>query len=253
MNINAIQPQYYSYVNSAANLNRTQNKTKADDKISNFDTNKNVTSPIKQDAFTHMAFLGLQALKSTANVTFKGDPKKDKGYIQVYTGDGKGKTTAAMGLSLRALGQGKTVSITMFAKGGNNYGEIKAFNKLAPELRNNLTINQAGLDRIVYSSNQNEEDKKIMQEGWEKAKKTINEGKTDVVVLDEINIAMDLNLIDENDVLQTLKNKPENVEVVLTGRNAHQKIIDAADLVSDIRPVKHYWNKGVPAREGIEY
>ena len=92
-----------------------------------------------------------------------------------------------------------------------------------------------------------------MQKGWEDAKKIINSGETDVVILDEMNIAIDLNMIDEKDVLETIKNKPENVEIVLTGRNAHQSIIDAADLVSNIQPIKHYWNKGVKAREGIEY
>ena len=141
----------------------------------------------------------------------------------------------------------------MFTKGGDNYGEIKAFNKLQPDLRKNLTINQAGLDRIVYTKNETEEDKKIMQQGWENAKKIINSGETDVVVLDEINIAVDLNIIDEKDVLDTIKNKPENVEIVMTGRNAHKNIIDAADLVSNIQAVKHYYNRGVMAREGIEY
>ena len=251
MKVNGIVSQYYS--NFAAIQSKTDNKTNNNQDKSQFNYYKNVTSPIKQDALTHMAFMGLQALKYTANVTFRGNTQKDKGYIQVYTGDGKGKTTAAMGLSLRALGQGKTVDITMFTKGGDNYGEIKAFNKLSPDLRKNLNITQAGLDRIVYSSNQNDDDKKIMQDGWERAKKVINEGKTDVVVLDEINIAMDLKMIDENEVIETLKNKPENVEVVLTGRNAHQKLIDVADLVSNIQPVKHYWDKGVKAREGIEY
>ena len=158
-----------------------------------------------------------------------------------------------MGLSLRALGQGKKVNITMFTKGGDNYGEIKAFNKLQPDIRKNLTINQAGLDRIVYTSNETEEDKKIMQKGWEKAKKVIQNGEADVVVLDEINIALDLNMIDEKDVIETIKNKPKNVEIVMTGRNSHKSVIDVADLVSEIKEVKHYYNKGVMAREGIEY
>ena len=92
-----------------------------------------------------------------------------------------------------------------------------------------------------------------MQKGWENAKKVINSGKTDIVILDEMNIAIDLKMIDEKDVIETLKNKPKNVEVVLTGRNAHQAVIDIADLVSNIQPIKHYWNKGVQAREGIEY
>jgi len=92
-----------------------------------------------------------------------------------------------------------------------------------------------------------------MQKGWENAKKVINSGDTDIVVLDEINIALDLKMIDEKDVIETIKNKPKNVEIVMTGRNAHQSIIDAADLVSNIQEVKHYYNKGVMARQGIEY
>ena len=250
MKINSIAPQYYAnqvkYIQNINLENKTQKQA--------FNTNPNITSPIKQDALSHLAFLGIQNLKYTANVTFKGNnTDKNRGYIQVYTGDGKGKTTAAMGLALRALGQGKTVDITMFTKGGDNYGEVKAFNKLQPELRKNLTLNQAGLDRIVYTSNETENDRIIMQKGWENAKKVINSGKTDIVILDEMNIAIDLKMIDEKDVIETLKNKPKNVEVVLTGRNAHQAVIDIADLVSNIQPIKHYWNKGVQAREGIEY
>ena len=250
MKINSIAPQYYTNQVKYIQNNNLENKTQKQA----FNTNPNITSPIKQDALSHLAFLGIQNLKYTANVTFKGNnTDKNRGYIQVYTGDGKGKTTAAMGLALRALGQGKTVDITMFTKGGDNYGEVKAFNKLQPEFRKNLTLNQAGLDRIVYTSNETENDRIIMQKGWENAKKVINSGKTDIVILDEMNIAIDLKMIDEKDVIETLKNKPKNVEVVLTGRNAHQAVIDIADLVSNIQPIKHYWNKGVQAREGIEY
>ncbi len=250
MKINSISPQYYATQVKYIQNNNLENKTQKQA----FNTNPNITSPIKQDALSHLAFLGIQNLKYTANVTFKGNnTDKNRGYIQVYTGDGKGKTTAAMGLALRALGQGKTVDITMFTKGGDNYGEVKAFNKLQPELRKNLTLNQAGLDRIVYTSNETENDRIIMQKGWKNAKKVINSGKTDIVILDEMNIAIDLKMIDEKDVIETLKNKPKNVEVVLTGRNAHQAVIDIADLVSNIQPIKHYWNKGVQAREGIEY
>ena len=250
MKINSVSPQYYATQVKYIQNNNLENKTQKQA----FNTNPNITSPIKQDALSHLAFLGIQNLKYTANVTFKGNnTDKNRGYIQVYTGDGKGKTTAAMGLALRALGQGKTVDITMFTKGGDNYGEVKAFNKLQPELRKNLTLNQAGLDRIVYTSNETENDRIIMQKGWKNAKKVINSGKTDIVILDEMNIAIDLKMIDEKDVIETLKNKPKNVEVVLTGRNAHQAVIDIADLVSNIQPIKHYWNKGVQAREGIEY
>ena len=92
-----------------------------------------------------------------------------------------------------------------------------------------------------------------MQKSWENAKKVIQNGEADVVVLDEINIALDLNMIDEKYVIETIKNKPKNVEIVMTGRNFHKSVIDVADLVSEIKEVKHYYNKGVMAREGIEY
>lgn len=252
MKINSVAPQFYtSHLTSITSKNITKEKPV---EPAFGQQNRNATSPIKRDALSHLAYLGIQNLPYTANVTFKGDPNKQKkGYVQVYTGEGKGKTTAAMGLSLRALGQGKKVNITMFTKGGDNYGEIKAFNKLQPDIRKNLTINQAGLDRIVYTSNETEEDRKIMRQGWENAKKVINSGEADLVVLDEINIAVDLNIIDEKDVLETIKNKPENVEIVMTGRNAHKSIMEVADLVSNIQAVKHYYDAGVMAREGIEY
>lgn len=248
MKINSITP---SVLKTTKNIEKTEKLEKTQDYINLPGTFSKRGARL--DAFTHMAFLGLQNLNYTTKVSFRGNKEQNKGYIQVYTGDGKGKTTATMGLALRALGQGKTVSITMFTKGGNNYGEVKAFNKLQPDIRKNLQINQAGLDRIVYKSNQTNDDEEIIKKGWQDAKKIINSGKTDVVILDEMNIAIDLGIIDENDVIDTLKNKPDNVEVVLSGRNAHKDIIDVADLVSNIQLVKHYWDKGIMAREGIEY
>lgn len=175
------------------------------------------------------------------------------GYIQVYTGDGKGKTTASLGLAMRALGRGWSVLLIMFTKGGNNYGELHSFSNLSPELKKRFKIVNAGLDRIVYKSNVSKEDKKEIQKGWEYAKKAIENDEFQLVILDEINIAIDLKLIDLEEVLETLKNKPKNMEIVLTGRNANEKIIETAHLVSKIQPVKHYWDIGVSAREGIEY
>lgn len=175
------------------------------------------------------------------------------GYIQVYTGNGKGKTTASLGLAMRALGRNWKVLIVMFTKGGNNYGELKSFMRLSPEIKNNLKIIQAGLDRIVYERNKGEEDAAAIKRGWETAKKAIAESKYQLVILDEMNIAIDLKFIDVDEVVETLKNKPDKIEIVLTGRNAHEKIIDVAHLVSKIEPVKHYWDTGIVARKGIEY
>ncbi len=175
------------------------------------------------------------------------------GYIQVYTGDGKGKTTASLGLAMRALGRCWKVLIIMFTKGGDNYGELNSFRNLSPEIAQNLTIVQAGLDRIVYSDNKTEHDFKEIKKGWELAKKAILNDEYNLIILDEANIAIDLGLIDIKEVLDVLKNKPEDMEIVLTGRNAKQEIIDIAHLVSEIKPVKHYWDTGIAARKGIEY
>lgn len=175
------------------------------------------------------------------------------GYIQVYTGNGKGKTTASLGLAMRALGRCWKVLIVMFTKGGNDYGELNSFRNLSPEISNNLTIVQAGLDRIVYKDNSTEEDKAEIKKGWEIAKKAIQNDEYNLIILDEANIAIELGFIDLNEIVDVLKNKPEDMEIVLTGRNAKQEIIDIAHLVSEIKPVKHYWDTGIVARKGIEY
>ena len=175
------------------------------------------------------------------------------GYIQVYTGNGKGKTTASLGLCLRALGRNWKVLLVMFTKGGNNYGELISFKKLSPEINDNLTVVQAGLDRIVYKDNSNDDDANAIQNGWKVVKEAIKNNSYNMIIMDEANIAIDLGLLDIKDVIETLKNKPKEMEIVLTGRNAKQEIIDIAHLVSKIEPIKHYWDTGVVAREGIEY
>ncbi len=175
------------------------------------------------------------------------------GYIQVYTGNGKGKTTASLGLAMRALGRCWKVLIIMFTKGGDDYGELISFRNLSEQISQNLTIVQAGLDRIVYSSNKTSNDEEEIKKGWELAKKAIKNDEFNLIILDEANIAIDLGFIDVDEVVEVLKNKPEEMEIVLTGRNANQKIIDIAHLVSEIKPVKHYWDTGIAARKGIEY
>ena len=175
------------------------------------------------------------------------------GYIQVYTGDGKGKTTASLGLAMRALGRCWKVLIIMFTKGGSDYGELNAFMNLSPTIQNNLKIVQAGLDRVVYKDNQNELDEKAIKDGWELAKEAIQSDEYQLIILDEANIAIDLGILDVDEVVEVLKNKPEEMEIVLTGRNAHPKIIEIAHLVSKIEPIKHYWDTGIVARKGIEY
>lgn len=175
------------------------------------------------------------------------------GYIQVYTGDGKGKTTASLGLAMRALGRCWKVLIIMFTKGGDDYGELNSFMNLSPAIKDNLKIVQAGLDRIIYKNNETEDDVREIKKGWELAKQAIKNDEYQLIILDEANIAIDMGILDVDEVVEVLKNKPEEMEIVLTGRNAHPKIIEIAHLVSEIKPVKHYWDTGIAARKGIEY
>ncbi len=175
------------------------------------------------------------------------------GYIQVYTGNGKGKTTASLGLAMRALGRNWKVLIVMFTKGGDDYGELNSFRNLSPAIAENLTIVQAGLDRIVYRNNKCEADLAEINKGWELAKKAIQNDEYNLIILDEANIAIDLGFIELEEMLDVLNNKPQDMEIVLTGRNAKAEIVDIAHLVSEINPIKHYWDTGVTARKGIEY
>lgn len=177
----------------------------------------------------------------------------EHGYIQIYTGNGKGKTTASLGLAMRALGRNWKVLIIMFTKGGDNYGELTSFRNLSQDINANLTIKQAGLDRIIYSKNKNKSDEIEIKAGWELAKTAIKNEEYKLIILDEFNIAIDLGLIDVDEAVDILKNKPEDMEIVLTGRNANKKLIEIAHLVSEINPIKHYWDTGVVARKGIEY
>lgn len=191
--------------------------------------------------------------KKLKNVDLINPSWEQHGYIQIYTGNGKGKTTASLGLAMRALGRDWKVLIVMFTKGGDNYGELTSFRNLSDKIKDNLTIEQAGLNRIVYAHNKNSDDEKEIKRGWELTKKAIQNNEYQLIILDEINIAIDLKILDIDEVIDVLKNKPKTMEIVLTGRNAHKKAVEIAHLVSEIKPVKHYWDTGVVAREGIEY
>jgi len=175
----------------------------------------------------------------------------EHGYIQIYTGDGKGKTTASLGLALRAIGHGWKVLIVQFAKGdmANYYGEIMSSSKLMP----NLEVKQFGLERVVYANNITLEDYKEARRGWEFTKQAIESKNYQLIILDEINICVDLSMIKIAEVKEVLINRPKNIEIVLTGRRAHPELISMAHLVTEMKPVKHYFDQGVMAREGIEY
>jgi len=171
-----------------------------------------------------------------------------KGYVQVYTGNGKGKTTASLGLALRAAGHGLKTVIVQFMKGWIDYGELAGVRMLAPCVE----IHQAGRDTFVNRKNPDPEDVRLAREGFELAKEIVLGRKADLVVLDEINCAMDFGLIPVSEVLELLRKRPEGMELILTGRGAPREIVEAADLVTEMREVKHYYNSGVDARTGIE-
>jgi len=172
----------------------------------------------------------------------------EQGLIQVYTGDGKGKTTAAFGLALRAAGKGLKVFIVQFLK-GRPYGELESVKKLAPM----ITVVQSGLDSFVKKGEPSEEDLKLAHEGLTLAKEAIASGEYDIVVLDEVNIAVELGVLTVEEVMPLLDSKPPGVELVLTGRFAPEEFCGMADLITEMKCVRHCYDKGVPMREGIEF
>lgn len=174
--------------------------------------------------------------------------KLAKGQIQVYTGNGKGKTTAALGLAFRAVGRELMVCIIQFMKGGGPYGEHLAAARLAPF----LTIIPTGREGWVNKENPDPEDIRLAGEALKKAEKALVAGTYDLVILDEVNGAISFGLISVDEVIALIRKKPALVELVLTGRNAHERIIDAADLVTEMKEIKHYYRAGVPSRIGIE-
>jgi len=169
-----------------------------------------------------------------------------KGYIQVYTGNGKGKTTAAIGLSVRAAGAGLNVFIAQFIKMGE-YSEIKSLKKLSDR----ITIKQFGLGRFIKGK-PSEDDIEAAQKGLSAVKSAILSENYDVIILEEGNVAVSIGLFSADDIMELFNLKTENVEIVITGRNAAPEIIEKADLVTEMKDIKHYFNKGVTARTGIE-
>jgi cob(I)alamin adenosyltransferase len=182
------------------------------------------------------------------------DPRKAvlekyrKGLVQVYTGDGKGKTTAAFGQALRAIGQGYRVCVIQFMK-GRKYGECLAAEKYLP----NLTVHLCGLDSFVMRDNPSPLDIELARTGFDLARKAIASGSYDMVILDEINVAADFKLIPLAEVIDLIRSKPAGVDLILTGRSAAPEVIVLADLVSEIREVRHHYRAGIKERAGIEY
>jgi len=175
-------------------------------------------------------------------------PKLEKGLVQVYTGNGKGKSSAAFGLALRAIGRGLKVYIIQFIKGGFDYGELYIVDKLP-----NLTLKAFGRGKFVTEKPPGKADVELAEEAFALAEEAVKSGEYDIVILDEINVALNLKLIEIGKVLELIKQKPKHVELILTGRYASNEIIEAADLVTEMKEVKHPFNKGYQARKGIEY
>jgi cob(I)alamin adenosyltransferase len=169
-----------------------------------------------------------------------------KGRIQVYTGNGKGKTTASLGLALRAAGAGKKIFIGQFLKSGD-YSEIKALKKFADQ----IMVEHYGLGHFV-KGHPDPQDIEAGIKGYKRVTRIIEKGEHDIVILDEGNVAVKYNIFSEQDLLDLLDKKPDHVEIVVTGRGATQAIIEKADLVVEMKNIKHYFDKGVEARVGIE-
>lgn len=173
---------------------------------------------------------------------------KMRGLIHVYSGPGKGKTTASLGLALRACGHGWRVMMICFMKGDPNYGEVLISGRIP-----NFKLVQSGLPTFVKKGDPSPEDLRLARNGFDLAKKSIKENSVDLLILDEINVAVDYGLIPLEEVVDFVNGKPDNLELVLTGRYAHPEIVKRADLVSEILEIKHPYQEGIPGREGIDY
>ena len=169
-----------------------------------------------------------------------------KGYIQVYTGNGKGKTTAALGLALRGAGAGLKTYIAQFMK-GVYYSELEALKRF-DDL---ITLRQFGRDSFVHEK-PDQEDIDLATTGFQEASHALISGEYDIVILDEANVAVYFRILTIEQLMSLIEDKPDHVELVITGRYAPEQVIERADLVTEMRDVKHYYDQGVAARAGIE-
>jgi cob(I)alamin adenosyltransferase len=171
-----------------------------------------------------------------------------KGLVQIFTGNGKGKTTAALGTVIRAAGHGLKVFIISFMKGDYAYGEYKALSQFP-----NIEVSKFGLRSFVDPANIKPEEREQAKAALATARDAIMSGEYDLVVMDEVNVALGWNLIETEDVIKLIEDKPPNVELILTGRYTDNRLIEMADLVTEMVKVKHPYDKGIKARKGIEY
>ena len=173
----------------------------------------------------------------------------EKGLTQVYTGNGKGKTSAAFGLALRAIGRGLKVYVIQFIKGGFDYGELYVVKQLP-----NFKMAAFGRGKFITEMlPPTEQDVKLAREAFDLAQEVVSGSEYDVVILDEVNVALNLRLIGVDEVIHLIKNKPKHVELILTGRYAPPEVIEVADLVTEMREIKHPYTRGISPRKGIEY
>jgi cob(I)alamin adenosyltransferase len=173
-----------------------------------------------------------------------------QGLLLINTGAGKGKTTAALGTAMRAAGNGMRVLILQFLKGSWHYGELDAAETLGP----NFVLRQMGRGFVkVGGAETDPEDIRLVEAAWDEARQAIYSGEWDMVVLDEINYAIGYHMLDATTVAEALRNRPPMVHVILTGRNAHPLLVELADTVTEMREVKHAYQKGIEAQRGIEY
>jgi len=212
--------------------------------------------PVSDRTFRFAAILlrrgGVRARGTSSRIETPIEGMADirRGLIIVNTGPGKGKTTAAMGTALRAVGQGMRVLMLQFLKGSWHYGELDAVQAFGDR----FVMKQMGRGFVkVGTEKPDPEDVRMVEEAWTQADNAMQSGEWDLVILDEINYAISYGMLDPAKVVESLKRKPEMVHVILTGRNAHPTIVDAADTVTEMRQVKHAYEKGVMAQRGIEY
>ncbi len=188
------------------------------------------------------------AAKIMDDIKQAGKPPFEKGLVEVFTGNGKGKTSAALGVALRASGHGLKVHIVFFMKGDYPYGERNAILRLP-----NIHTSVFGQDYFVDPANIKQEEKDEAGRALRKAIEVVKSGSYDLVILDEINVAVAWKLLDIEDVLVLIRSKPEKVELILTGRYADPRLIEAADLVTETVKIKHPYDKGILSRKGIDY
>ena len=175
---------------------------------------------------------------------------EERGYVIVLTGNGKGKTTSALGMAMRAVGQGMKVVMLQFLKGTWHYGELEAAKRLEPD----FAIHPLGSDFVhVNPDNPDPADVQTVRHAWDRCKETLFSGEYGMLILDEINNAIAYGLLPIDEVLEALERRPQKLHVVLTGREAHPRLLEIADLVTEVQEVKHPYRQGAAARKGIEY